>query len=97
MGHHTGDLKHGGEQRCSGHIEEQRGMEWGDEEEKEKLASPGSDAGDKDSMFGPRGGGRGPAAAVAGDRRGEVVTGPRQRCRACTHSDRGTRLSGRCN
>jgi hypothetical protein len=72
-------------------------MERGDEEEKEEFASPGSGAGDKDSIFGARGGGRGPIAAVAGDPRGEAVTGPWQRGRACARSDRGARLSGRCN
>jgi hypothetical protein len=96
-GGHTGDLKRRGERCCSGHAEEQRGMEREDEEEKEELASPGSGAGDKDDIFGARGGGRGPASAVAGDRHGEAVTGPRQRGRACARSDRGARLSGRCN
>jgi hypothetical protein len=72
-------------------------MEWGDEEEKGELASPGSGAGDKDNIFGTRGGGRGPAAAVAGDRHGEAVTRPQQHGRACTRSDRGAQLSGRCN
>jgi hypothetical protein len=96
-GSHIGDLKRGGERHSSGHIEEQRGMERGDEEEKGELASPGSGAGDKDNIFGARGGGKGPAAAVAGDRRGEAVTGPRQRGCACARSDRGARLSDRCN
>jgi hypothetical protein len=75
-GGHTGDLKCGGERCCSEHVEEQCGMERGDEEEKEELASPGSGAGDKDNIFNARGGGRGPTAAVASDRRGEAVTGP---------------------
>jgi hypothetical protein len=35
-------------------------MERGDEKEEEELASPGSGAGDKDGIFGTRGGGRGP-------------------------------------
>jgi hypothetical protein len=96
-GGHTGDLKRGGKWHCSGHAEEQRGMERGDENEEEELASLGSGAGDKDGIFDARGGGRGPAAAVAGDRRGEAVTGPRQHGRACAHSDRGTWLSGWCN
>jgi hypothetical protein len=39
-------------------------MERGDEEEKVELASPGSGAGDKDSIFSTRGGGRGPAAVT---------------------------------
>jgi hypothetical protein len=90
-------LKRGGERCCSGHTDEQRGMELGDEEEKEELASPDIGAGDKDIIFGARGGDRGPVAAVAGNRRGEAVTGPRQRGRVCACSDRGARLSGRCN
>jgi hypothetical protein len=36
---------------------------------------------------GTRGGGMGPAAAVAGDWHGEAVTGPRQRGHAHAHSD----------
>jgi hypothetical protein len=75
-GGHTGDLKRGGERCSSGHVEVQCGMEREDEEEKEELASPGSGAGDKDNIFNARGGGRGPTAAVASDRRGEAVTGP---------------------
>jgi hypothetical protein len=55
---HTGDLKHGGEQHCSGHVEEQRDMERGDEGEKKELASLGNGAGDNDSIFSARGGGR---------------------------------------
>jgi hypothetical protein len=94
---HTGDLKCGGERCCSGHAEEQRGMEQGNEEEKEELASPGSGVGDKDNIFSARGGGRGPAAAVAGDQRGEAVTGPWQRGHVCARSDQGVRFSGRCN
>jgi hypothetical protein len=96
-GGHTGDLKRGGERRCSGHAEEQRSMERGDEKEEEELASPSSGAGDKDGIFDARGGDRGPAAAVAGDRHGEAVTGPWQRGRACACSDRGAQLSGQCN
>jgi hypothetical protein len=41
--------------------------------------------------------GYGRPKAVAGDRRGEAVTGPQQRGHACGRSDRGARLSGRCN
>jgi hypothetical protein len=69
------------------------------EGEEGKLASPS----DHDSVRirarggDTRGGDRGPAAALAGDRRGEAVIGPCQRGRACAHSDRGARLSGRCN
>jgi hypothetical protein len=72
-------------------------MERGDEKEEEELASPGSGAGDKDGIFGTRGGGSGPATAMAGDRRGEAVTEPRQRGRTHARSDRAARLSGRCN
>jgi hypothetical protein len=72
-------------------------MEQGNEEEKEELASPGSGVGDKDNIFSARGGGRGPAAAVAGDQRGEAVTGPWQRGYVCARSDQGVRFSGRCN
>jgi hypothetical protein len=72
-------------------------MERGDGKEEEELASPSSGAGDKDGIFDARGGDRGPAAAVAGDRRGEAVTGPWQRGRACARSDRGAQLSGQCN
>jgi hypothetical protein len=88
-GGHTGDLNRGGERHCSGHAEEQRGMEWGDEKEEEELASLSSGAGYKDDIFGARGGGRGPAAAVAGDQRGEAVTGPRQRGHAHAHAVTG--------
>jgi hypothetical protein len=90
-GGHIVDLKRGGEWRCSGHAEEQCGMERGDEKEEEELASPGSGAGDTDDIFGARGGGRGPAAAVVGDRRGEAVTGPQQRGHARTHAVTGAR------
>jgi hypothetical protein len=72
-------------------------MERGDQKEKEELASPDSGAGDKDSIFGARGGGRGPTALVVGDRCGEAVTGPWQCGRTCARSDRSAHLSGWCN